>query len=113
LEYANQFHESGLFDAASPEFIHYGENAGFLQSNAALANSGLNSVNDTFYEHQWGLKNTGQNNGIPEIDIKAEQAWTITKGNYNGNIIKVAVYDDGFEMNHPDLAGNLLPGTIG
>lgn len=106
LEFANQFHESGLFAAASPEFIHHGGSAGFLQSNAAPANSGINSVNDTFYADQWGLNNTGlyEYPAYAGIDIKAEQAWTITKGN---NSIKIAVYDDGFEKTHPDLQQNV------
>ena len=88
LEYANQFHESGIFESAEPEFTYHD----------------LQSSTDPFFSDQWGLKNTGQYGSAYEgIDIKAEQAWTITKGNN----IKVAVYDDGFELNHPDLQQNV------
>ncbi len=104
LEYANLFYESGLFDAAEPEFVYHGGSTGFLQSNVASENLPVNSVNDMFYTDQWGLNNSGQYGAeYVGIDIKAEQAWTITKGNN----IKVAVYDDGFELNHPDLIQNV------
>ncbi|MDE0472005.1 MAG: S8 family serine peptidase [Ekhidna sp.] len=87
LEYANQFHESGLFITAEPEFIYHD----------------LETTNDSFYSSQWGLKNTGQyNSSHSDIDVNAEQAWKITRGDK----IKVAIYDHGFEMNHPDLASN-------
>lgn len=89
LEYANQFHESGLFITAEPEFVYHD-----LQASV-----------DPFYAEQWGLKNTGQyGSQYAGIDIKAEQAWSITKGNN----VKVAVYDHGIEMNHPDLATNIF-----
>ena len=87
LEYANQFHESGLFIAAEPEFIYHD----------------LQASNDPYYSNQWGLKNTGQyNSNYTGIDINVEEAWSITKGEN----VKVAIYDHGFEMNHPDLASN-------
>lgn len=87
LEYANQFHESGLFVTAEPEFIYHD----------------LQTTNDPLYLNQWGLKNTGQyGSAYAGIDVNAEQAWNITKGNN----VKVAIYDHGFEMNHPDLASN-------
>ena len=87
LEYANQFHESGLFIAAEPEFIYHD----------------LQASNDPYYSNQWGLKNTGQyNSNHTGLDINVEEAWNITKGDN----VKVAIYDHGFEMNHPDLASN-------
>lgn len=108
LELANQFHESGLFATAAPEFIHHGGSFGNSQTSSEPINNAVNTV-DTFYADQWGLKNTGQYGAAyAGIDIKAEPAWAITEGDYDDNIIKVAVYDDGFEMNHPDLAQNVF-----
>jgi len=91
MEAANLFYETGSFQSAEPAFI-------FQISKS--------SINDPLYPNQWGLKNTGQQNtSFPSIDIHAEQAWTITTGNQN---IKIAVYDDGFETNHPDLQANIF-----
>lgn len=89
LEYANQFHESGLFITAEPEFVYHD----------------LQTTNDPHYNNQWGLKNTGQyGSAYTGIDINAEQVWSVTRGDN----VKVAIYDHGFEMNHPDLASNVF-----
>lgn len=56
------------------------------------------------YPNQWGLKNTGQYGGTSGIDIKAEQAWAIARG----NSIRVAVIDEGVDLDHNDL--NILQG---
>lgn len=64
------------------------------------------STQDPLYNEQWSLKNTGQNQGTIGIDINAEEAWQYA----TGQDIKVAVIDDGVELNHPDLIQNLLPG---
>lgn len=62
--------------------------------------------NNPLYSSQWGLKNTGQNGGIVGMDINVEPAWQIC----NGNNIKVAVVDNGVQLDHPDLYENLLTG---
>ncbi len=59
------------------------------------------------YPDQWGFHNTGQSGGTAGIDIKAPEAWGITRGDGN---IKVAVIDMGVDLSHPDLMANLLPG---
>ncbi|MBW3520035.1 S8 family serine peptidase [Flavobacterium sp. NKUCC04_CG] len=87
LELANDFFESELFESAEPAFIYHN----------------LQLSNDPFFHNQWGLKNTGQYGGIPGMDTRAEQAWNITKGART----KVAIFDHGFEMNHPDLQVNV------
>lgn len=52
---------------------------------------------------QWALDNPYN----PDIDIHAINAWKLTKGDPN---IKIAVIDEGVDLNHPDLNANLLPG---
>ena len=91
MQMANVFYETGLFEFTVPSF--------FIMN--------VFSSNDTYFNQQWALNNTGQNGGIPGIDIKAEQAWTITEGNAS---IKVAIVDTGVDLTHPDLSANLLPG---
>lgn len=88
LQLANAFYESGLFTYAEPDLM--------TENDAA-------SPNDPFYASQWGLNNTGLYGGTAGIDINAEAAWELTKGSRD---VIVAVLDHGFEMNHPDLAGN-------
>ncbi|MDR2962155.1 MAG: S8 family serine peptidase [Bacteroidales bacterium] len=91
MQTANLFQETSLFEYSSPNFIFFN----------------IFHSNDTFFDQQWGLKNTGQGSGTSGIDIKAEQAWNITKGNPN---IRIAVIDEGVDLTHPDLKANLLPG---
>jgi len=88
LKLSNVFYESGLFETAEPE----------------LTGQMVEFSNDPFFIDQWGLKNTGQH-GFDYIglDIKVEEAWTLSKGNG----VKIAIYDHGFEMDHPDLEENV------
>ncbi|SDQ65352.1 Por secretion system C-terminal sorting domain-containing protein [Chryseobacterium soldanellicola] len=89
IEMANLFYESGHFESTEPEFIYHN-----LQTTA-----------DPLFPNQWSLKNTGQyGSAYTGIDIKAEQAWTLS----TGANVKTAIYDQGVEMNHPDLAANIF-----
>ncbi|MFU0507074.1 S8 family serine peptidase [Pseudaminobacter sp. NGMCC 1.201702] len=60
--------------------------------------------NDTFFGSQWHLNNTGQGLGTADADIDADLAWSFGLGSSN---IIIAVIDDAFEINHPDLTGGL------
>lgn len=64
--------------------------------------------NDPSFNQQWGLKNTGQSGGTAGADVDAELAWDITTGGTTaqGDVIVVAVIDDGFQGTHPDLQPN-------
>lgn len=65
--------------------------------------------NDQFYQDQWQYQNRVKNNGIIDADIDASEAWNMTTGGYtvDGQEIVVAVIDDGFLINHPDLKDNI------
>ena len=73
--------------------------------------------NDPRYPQMWGLNNTGQaatfggNPGTPGNDIRAEQAWNITKGSRS---VVVGVVDSGIDINHEDLRDNIWvnPGEV-
>lgn len=60
--------------------------------------------NDPSFSQLWGLNNTGQTGGTPDVDIDAPEAWDINTG--SGNTI-VAVIDTGVDYLHPDLAANM------
>ncbi len=68
------------------------------------SDASLCSNNDTYFSDQWGLHNTGQNNGTSGIDIKATEAWDYIQNNIPSvsHTIKVAVIDDGVEP-HEDF----------
>jgi serine protease len=65
---------------------------------------------DPLFDQQWALLNPGLlSNSIQDADIDADLAWDFTTGGLtaDGDTIVVAVIDDGTDINHPDLAGNL------
>jgi len=71
--------------------------------------------NDTYFNRQWALRNTGQNPypgfGTAGADIKATDAWSITTGDSS---VLVAVLDSGLKYDHPDIAERVWrnPGEI-
>jgi len=66
--------------------------------------------NDTFFNLQWGLRNTGQifypnvPAGTPGADVSATSAWDVTTGSYT---VRVGVVDTGVAIDNPDLAPNI------
>lgn len=67
---------------------------------------------DPYFQYQWYLYNTGQNNlpgdtstGIirtPGVDLNVVNVWD----DYTGRGVRIGVLDDGIERTHPDLIGN-------
>jgi len=98
LQTCRDLYETGWCEIAEPSFIRT-----------------LKPCNtNPFFSYQWGLKNTRQplncyeyDEGDYSYDINIEPAWNITKGSSN---IKVAVLDEGIQLDHPDLADNLILG---
>ncbi len=77
---------------------------------------------DTYFSSQWGLDNIGQANfvsggpaGIPGGDLNLLPAWDPSgDGSFSqtgDGSVEVAIIDDGFQTDHPDLAANFLPGV--
>jgi subtilisin family serine protease len=83
---ANKYHESNLTEFAEPNFF-----------------SEIKKASIPYFE-QWHLYNTGQNYGLVGEDVKAKEAWSLTKGSPD---IKVALIDDGVDLEHPDLKPNI------
>ncbi|WP_103864583.1 S8 family peptidase [Aquimarina sp. I32.4] len=88
IQFANVFYEMGWFESTEPAFVYHD----------------LQNSNDSHFNDQWTLRNTGQSGGISGVDIKIEQAWNIS----TGNNVNVAVVDQGIEMNHPDFQANIV-----
>jgi len=67
---------------------------------------------DPLFPQQWHLLNSGQKAfadvaGLPDEDLRLSSAWQL---GITG-AVKVAILDDGLERNHPDLFGNMVPGS--
>lgn len=60
---------------------------------------------DSLFNDQWSLLNTGQAGGTPGADIDATLAWDITTGGITalGDTLVVAIIDGGSDLNHEDL----------
>ncbi len=80
--------ETGIVEYCEPNYVHL-----------HLANT-----NDTYYGDQWAIDKSGSSVLAPDLDI--DDAWAYSTG--SGVII--AVIDDGVDLAHLDLQGNLVPG---
>ena len=96
LSIANELFETGLFDYAEPDFLRLMKKM---------------TTNDPYVNNQWALNNSGSNTasygGIADADMKIFDAWMYQTGS---SAVKVAILDEGVDLNHPDLLPNLEPG---
>ena len=81
----------------------------YIQSNVTVYATDT-IPNDPRFDELWGLNNTGQTGGTPDVDIDASTAWNIRTG---GDVL-VGVIDSGVDYTHPDLRDNIWtnPGEI-
>ena len=63
--------------------------------------------NDPMFAAQWHLQNTGQGGGTVGEDARVVAAWQNQA--VDGTGVLIAVYDDGVEINHPDISPNTDP----
>lgn len=64
-------------------------------------------TSDPYYTSQWAIKNTGSYyGGTVGADMNVEKAWNLS----TGSNVKVAIIDEGVQLDHPDLVNNLLTG---
>lgn len=64
----------------------------------------LGLPDDTYFDRQWGMDNTGQTGGTVDADIDAPEAWDLTTGNSE---VKIAILDTGIDQTHEDLASKI------
>jgi subtilisin family serine protease len=98
LKVANRLVEEGLALAAEPNFLR---RMARRLPKSAIGNPQSEIPNDPLFPRQWHLENTGRNGAKRGADVKAIEAWTLTKGSRR---ITIAVIDDGFDLGHPDLS---------
>jgi subtilisin family serine protease len=56
--------------------------------------------NDPGYPNLWGINNTGQFGGTPDIDMDGNLAWDISTGT---STVKIVILDTGVQQDHPDI----------
>ncbi|MCB0853195.1 MAG: S8 family serine peptidase, partial [Bacteroidetes bacterium] len=74
----------------------------FIEPDAAV--NALNTPDDSAYNYQWYLKNSGQLGGIIGNDLGAEMAWEQETGKED---VVVGILDSGIDWKHPDLVENI------
>jgi len=94
LNVSNRIYETGYFEYAYPELI----------CRVTFHDELAFYPNDTYFQYQVTLHNTGQtfngHSGYVDADIDAPEAWALTMGSED---IVIAVIDEGVTSNHPDL----------
>ncbi len=92
LEMVKAYQAGGLVEFAEPNT--YGEY--------------LITPNDTLFNNQWGLHNTGQTGGTADADMDGPEAWDLETGS---STVVIAVLDSGTEIDHDDLVSNMWKNT--
>lgn len=78
---------------------------GVISSNLDVVYKRQVTTNDSFIGNMYHLNNTGQTGGVSGVDVDAFEAWGIQTGS---DQVIIAVIDDGVDVDHPDLAPNIL-----
>jgi subtilisin-like proprotein convertase family protein len=88
VKISNRLHAEGLTEYAEP--------------NLLVRHQRCFEPSDSRFRKQWHLKNRGGVELLEGADVNAPEAWDVTTGSRG---ITVAVIDDGFDLDHPDLQG--------
>ncbi|OCX54290.1 hypothetical protein BEL04_08510 [Mucilaginibacter sp. PPCGB 2223] len=91
VDVANGLNATGLFDYADVVWIRFEKVQGFIRRQ----------------QQQWGIKNNSAVSGArTDADMHVADAWMLA----TGRNVRVAVLDDGIDIVHPDLRGNMESG---
>ncbi len=82
----------------------------FAEPSSVGYNDALYIPDDPDFTKQWYLHNTGQTGGTADADVDAPEAWNLERGDAG---VAIAVLDTGVDLDHPDLAANILPRPAG
>jgi len=98
-------HDEGFFNRLQYSANHRDEKRGYnpLQVENLVDLPPQSDPTDPLFQHQWYLKNTGQNGGKPKLDLNTAAAWA---QGVTGKNVTTAIMDDGVDYMHPDLIHN-------
>jgi proprotein convertase subtilisin/kexin type 2 len=98
-------HDEGFFNRMQYSAEHQDEKRGYnsLKVENLVDLPPETDPTDPLFQHQWYLKNTGQNGGKPKLDLNTAAAWAL---GITGKNITTAIMDDGVDYMHPDLIHN-------
>jgi len=98
-------HDEGFFNRMQYSANHKDEKRGYnsLQVENLVDLPPETDPTDPLFQHQWYLKNTGQNGGKPKLDLNTAAAWA---QGITGKNVTTAIMDDGVDYMHPDLIHN-------
>lgn len=71
----------------------------------ALTALNINSISDPLFKSQWYIKNNGDRGTSAGLDVNIAGAWA---QGYTGKGVRVAINDDGIDLNHSEFQANLL-----
>ncbi|MEE9554062.1 MAG: IPTL-CTERM sorting domain-containing protein [candidate division Zixibacteria bacterium] len=102
--------DKGYFEIIR-ELISYDE-VKFSEPSIISYNDEAWTPNDTYFNSQWALRNTGHVytcqscSPLLDHDIDAQTGWDYGRGDPG---VVISIIDTGMDLTHPDLAANLLP----
>ena len=71
----------------------------------ALTGLDINAISDPLFKSQWYLKNNGDRGASAGLDVNIAGAWA---SGYTGKGVRVAINEDGIDINHSEFQGILL-----
>jgi len=78
----------------------------WAEPNAHFSGHSALTPNDPGFPNLWGILNTGQLGGTPDMDMDGDSAWDTHTGDAS---IKILIIDVGVQQDHSDI--NQLPGA--
>jgi len=98
-------HDEGFFNRLQYSANHRDEKRGYnpLKVESLVDLPPETDPTDPLFQHQWYLKNTGQNGGKPRLDLNVAAAWA---QGVTGKNVTTAIMDDGVDYMHSDLIHN-------
>jgi len=105
-DYLDELAQDYRIRRAYPQEALTREKRGMRNGKSISPNAYQYQGNDPLWNAEWYIKNTGQDDGTPGLDLNVTHVW---KQGFTGKGVTIAILDDGVDYLHPDLAPNYSP----